>query len=380
MKINDIHIKMFRAGSGDCILLEFEKADFRILIDGGFVETYQQELRPYLRMLSKKGKHINLLIISHIDQDHINGIKALLKENENSNSPKIIQIDEVWFNGFRHTEVKRDKKDISHYEEAVLRTLANKNSYLKKADGSREISYMQGNSVAELLIKNNYHWNTSVKGSSISTDTIRHKAFGNITFQILNPTQKILNELAEDWLWMLKAKCKQVIISDNSLFDDAFEGAYIGEHEDWLVVKKDISNDSENKEYNWKLLVEEDDEKADTKLSNRSSIAVLISYKGINLLFPGDCAIHFFEDRLPDKIDIVKLPHHGSGKNTDKNFIRNTYVSYYLISTNGKHQEHPSPKIIANILTKAPGHPMIIKNYDVPILEGIGKLEREEIG
>ena len=26
---------------------------------------------------------------------------------------------------------------------------------------------------AELLIKNNYHWNTSVKGSSISTDTIR---------------------------------------------------------------------------------------------------------------------------------------------------------------------------------------------------------------
>jgi hypothetical protein len=37
MKINDIHIKMFRAGLGDCILLEFEKADFRILIDGGFV-------------------------------------------------------------------------------------------------------------------------------------------------------------------------------------------------------------------------------------------------------------------------------------------------------------------------------------------------------
>ena len=99
MKINDIHIKMFRAGSGDCILLEFEKADFRILIDGGFVETYQQEIRPYLRMLSKKGKHINLLIISHIDQDHINGIKALLKENGNSNSPKIVQIDEVWFNG-----------------------------------------------------------------------------------------------------------------------------------------------------------------------------------------------------------------------------------------------------------------------------------------
>ena len=63
-----------------------------------------------------------------------------------------------------------------------------------------------------------------------------------------------MNELAEDWLWMLKAKCKQVIISDNSLLDDAFEGAYIGEHEDWFVTKRDISNDRENKEYNWKLI------------------------------------------------------------------------------------------------------------------------------
>lgn len=72
MKINDIHIKMFEAGSGDCIL-------------------YQQMLRPYLQMLSKEGKYINLLIIFHIDQDHINGIKALLKENGNANSLQIIQ-------------------------------------------------------------------------------------------------------------------------------------------------------------------------------------------------------------------------------------------------------------------------------------------------
>ena len=73
--------------------------------------------------------------------------------------------------GLGHTEVKRDKKISLHYEEAVLRALVNKNSYLEKADGSREISYMQGNSVAELLVKNNYHWNTSVKANSISTDT-----------------------------------------------------------------------------------------------------------------------------------------------------------------------------------------------------------------
>ena len=50
---------MFQAGSGDCILVEFEKADFRVLIDGGYAETYEQMLRPYLKMLSKEIKKVS---------------------------------------------------------------------------------------------------------------------------------------------------------------------------------------------------------------------------------------------------------------------------------------------------------------------------------
>lgn len=84
-----------------------------------------------------------------------------------------------------------------------------------------------------------------------------------------------------------------------------------------------------------------------------------------------------FKGKLPDKIDIVKLPHHGSGKNMDKDFIRKTCVSYYLVSTDGRHTSHPSPKVIANILVNAPGKPEIIKNYDIAILNGIGRLEGE---
>ena len=129
--------------------------------------------------------------------------------------------------------------------------------------------------------------------------------------------------------------------------------------------------------YDWDFISELDDDETDSKLTNCSSIAVLILYEGTKLLFPGDCPIKIFHNKLPKEIDIVKLPHHGSGKNTDKNFIRKTKVFCYLISTDGRHTGHPSLKVIANILKKTMGNPLIIKNYDIPILDGIGKLEEE---
>lgn len=377
MQYNDIHIKMFQAKSGDCFLIEFLNADFRVLIDGGYVCTYNGLLRPYLKKLNTAGKHINLMIISHIDQDHINGIKALLHENGDSQNPNIIQIDEVWFNGFNHTDIKREKKEIPYYEECVLQTMANQNVLPNKADGVNEISFSQGESVAELLIKNGYNWNSSVDGSAICIDKIQSIKLKNIEFQILNPTKTTLNNLAEEWIRSLKSKCESLIISDNHLFDDAFESAYINEHDDWEINVRKISNHDSIKKYDWETLAELPNERMDAKLSNCSSIAVLITYEGTKLLFPGDCAINLFKDKLPDKIDIVKLPHHGSGKNVEKEFIQNTCVKYYLISTDGKHTGHPSPMIVANILARSQNGTRIIKNYDISILDGVGELEGE---
>lgn len=375
MQYHEIDIKMFPAKSGDCFFIEFSKEDFRILIDGGYAETYHESLCPFLKKLNIKGKHINLMIISHIDQDHINGIKALLQDNGNAQQPNIISIDEVWFNGFRHSNVLREQKAVPFYENNILQMLANQNSFSSNEDGSYDISFTQGDSVAELLIRNNYNWNTSVNGRAICVDETEQVQFGNVIIQILNPTQAILNELAENWIAFLKSKCKPVIINDNHLFDDAFEGAYINEHDDWVTIVKEISYNNGIQEYDWKTLAEQQDEIMDTKLSNCSSIAVLISYNNMTLLFPGDCAIDRFKEHLPDKIDIVKLPHHGSGKNITKEFIQQTDVAYYLMSTDGRHSGHPSPVIVANILTRLQGNAQIIKNYDIPLLNGIGKLE-----
>ena len=157
MYYNEIEIKMFPAISGDCLYIEFTKEDFRILIDGGYVETYYTSLRPFLKKLNNRGKHLNLMIISHIDQDHINGIKALLQENGIATNPNIISIDEVWFNGFRHTHTIRENKPIPFYEKNVLQLMANQNDlpHNHNEDKIHDISFSQGQSVSELLIKNN---------------------------------------------------------------------------------------------------------------------------------------------------------------------------------------------------------------------------------
>ena len=97
MIIDDkIKITMLPARAGDCLLIEFIKEDYRILIDGGYADTYDKYLRQKLVSLAEQGKKINLMVITHIDADHIGGILAFLKENGSANESTIIQVDEVW--------------------------------------------------------------------------------------------------------------------------------------------------------------------------------------------------------------------------------------------------------------------------------------------
>ena len=92
---HDIMIKVFPAGAGDCLLIDFIKEDYRILIDGGYAETYRKYLRKCLTELAAQGKRIDLLVVTHIDSDHIGGIQAFLEENGFADNPSVIRVDQV---------------------------------------------------------------------------------------------------------------------------------------------------------------------------------------------------------------------------------------------------------------------------------------------
>ena len=74
-----MRLRVFFAGDGDCLLLT--TGDGRhVLVDGGRTAPFRANARPVLADLATAGEQVDLLVVSHIDADHIAGVISLLKE------------------------------------------------------------------------------------------------------------------------------------------------------------------------------------------------------------------------------------------------------------------------------------------------------------
>lgn len=186
MEINGVTIQMLPAASGDCIYLEFPDPDFRILIDGGYAKTYHKYLKKFLLNLAAEGKRLNLIVVTHIDNDHINGIKSLLQENGNAKNPQIIGIDEIWFNGLDQCiGARKSEQTMTFSLENILESMSPSQINLDYENGSQNISYISGCHLAQLIQSGDYRWNISTQNSLVCKEqTI---LFGDLKIKILNP-------------------------------------------------------------------------------------------------------------------------------------------------------------------------------------------------
>ena len=75
-----IKLHVVQVEFGDSFILESEsgKNSTTILIDGGPYQTFKNHLKPTLQKLPINGK-IDLVVLSHIDNDHIIGLLDLLE-------------------------------------------------------------------------------------------------------------------------------------------------------------------------------------------------------------------------------------------------------------------------------------------------------------
>src|SRR5437868_5933199 len=91
-------IRTLPAGHGDAILVEYGRADSlrRLLIDAGPPVSWKT-LKPLLMEHMKGSAEIELLVVSHVDADHIGGTIPLLSDELVG-----LTIKDVWFNGYRH--------------------------------------------------------------------------------------------------------------------------------------------------------------------------------------------------------------------------------------------------------------------------------------
>ncbi|MEA9414342.1 AVAST type 1 anti-phage system MBL fold metallo-hydrolase Avs1a [Flavobacterium sp. PL02] len=342
-----IQIEIFPAINGDCFLIHTDEG--LILIDCGYVSTYSSHLKPALEKLNEQGKSILRFILTHIDEDHIQGAIKFLAENGNASNPQIIKIDQIWHNSYKHLQAERADEKISSNAESIL-----KSSFKTiELQTEKQISAKQGSSLAALILQNGYNWNNDFEGKAFSIDHFPEvKVSEKIKFELLSPDDAALNRLEKYWrkeLYKLGFRDK---ITKQAIFDDAFEFVLMNDKiaPDETSSQEISASDFDVEELRKQSCV------LDRTPKNGSSLAFILTVNDKKMLFLGDAIPSIVNEQLEKKLaseskpvlfDLIKLSHHGSYASNSPKLFEITDARNYLVSTKGESSPHPSKATLA---------------------------------
>jgi beta-lactamase superfamily II metal-dependent hydrolase len=370
--VGNFIIKMFPASYGDSFLVQCSgKKNTNILIDMGFMSTYNHAIKKEVMKLNELGEVISLLVFTHIDDDHILGGIKFLEENGNLEFPKIIKVEEVWHNSYRHLQFKKKNTDMNtrfhNEEEEKILTDIIKKGYIREkgANQVNDISYLKGSTLSGLLFKYGYSeiWNKSfsnqavvLKDNNLPVITLNEE----VKITLLSPDNEKLEKLDLEWENKLKELGFSEKVVSSALMDDAFEIYNSGLTEKKKREKK--INQISGQQINLDQLSNEENN-IDTSVVNGSSISFLLEFNKKKVLFLGDSHPDIITrniKKIIEKIggeklvvDAMKVSHHGSKHNTTKELLDLITTNKYLISTNGRGRgfTHPDIETISRIIS-----------------------------
>ena len=196
-------LEALRAKHGDALLLHHgTKAKPRlIVIDGGPPGVYPDALKPRLLELRKSQKltdatplDIDLLMVSHIDEDHIAGVLEWMQKLRDQAGPKSWKIARVWHNAF---------DDILGNTDASIASTGGGLSPASLDDvlapeGSLVLASVgQGRNLRKLIEAFHLDGNDSFKGL-VQRGHAPIK-IGNLTLTVVAPDKERLTALQTDW-------------------------------------------------------------------------------------------------------------------------------------------------------------------------------------
>ena len=337
------------AKAGDCLVLELDNKNC-ILIDCGYPATYEEELKPLLQKLEKNGCKISLMIITHIDEDHISGAISFIEDNGDAENPHIIQVDEIWHNGIFNTIMNSEiflKHETGKISENILSKCRSKKALLKKQfQGERgTISALQSKMFESVCAK--YHY--KINGVFNNGCVVKNKkyCFDNCEIMVLSPGiteienfQKMLDrELIRifgiDYLWNRTEEFEELLelialyrgMDEKGTFTMKQISVKTGDIQEWIGTSS-LSKMNE---------------------INCASIVVAIKYKELNFLFMGDSESSLWKEQLEPYYDLIKVSHHGTTK-PNLAWMECTKAKKILISTNGGRHRHPEDDFLARAM------------------------------
>jgi beta-lactamase superfamily II metal-dependent hydrolase len=362
-----IVIKCYPAKNGDCFLISFwviEEEKRHLLIDCGYVDTFQNYLKDDLIKISASGEVLEKLILTHIDADHIQGAIRLLKDNK---AEKFITIKEVWHNSYRHL-IEHKEVEIDVKQELIFQQIIRRGNLQSEGkQGEKGISAEQGTTVGALLLQGKYSWNSDFYNQAVCIENrseIELDADTNI--YLLSPDKQKLEKLKNLWTDALKRYGVNFNSGNLQLYDDAFEMLLLWEREKAKVAPKPISATKESLEELLKTPFYEDN-----TATNGSSIAFILRVDNKRILFLADAhpslivqSLNYYQEEGTIIFDLIKVAHHGSFGNISRELLNKIDSERYLISTNGQKHNHPDKETIAHIVTrKVDFHRKLYFNY-----------------
>ncbi len=319
----ELTLHVLPAQDGDCLLLRAKAEDgkpFAILVDGGRGASYSK-WKPYLNNLLGSRPVIDLLVVTHIDADHIEGILKLLEDGNRK-----VKVSEVWYNGFDQVS-----------------------SALSSKDAMEAFSYRQADDLSKILNGLDIPWNSTFKSGPICRElTPSQIKIGPFLVTVVTPSRKKLAALSGPWEAIIAQARKQQSEPD----PEGLEGLGV----DTLNVDQ--------------LALTED--KNDTAKPNGSSIGLIFEAFGGRLLLAGDCHPDDLAAGLsalgasqsePQKFDVAKVSHHGAKTNTTRALQLLIRAKTYVFSTDGSHRDHPDASVVAKIIKSSTSVKVLAFNY-----------------
>lgn len=354
--MNGIKINMFEAGNGDCFLIKFVgEKETNILVDFGYSNTYKNNVEAYLKNMKFNEEVLDLVIVTHIDQDHISGGLSFFEANGPALATKIINVEEVWHNSYKHLNMVDDYKELTEEEKTYIKS---RSTYIdRNRDGNvADTSGKQGSRLAANLKEYKYKWNYSFNGQPIRYTQDPVCLNDEVKIQVLSPTKIELSKLKKIWRKELQKKFPGINLTNDAVFDDAIECISLMRRPG---NRKNIAKNTSMTEDLETLSRNEFDEDKDEV--NASSITCIMEFKGKKLLFLGDSPPTvvaaglkrvYDESSFPIIFDAIKVSHHGSASNISNSLLKIVDSEHYFISTNGRVYGHPDIETIAKIVTR----------------------------
>lgn len=334
------YFRSFDAGIGDCnvIRLVGDDKQYVIMVDCG---SYTETIKNYLR--DTLNNHIDLLIATHIDGDHIQGLTTMLKSHEG------LTVGEIWYNVYRRTD-EAEKVELNEQQKAILRQIQKALPVEFDAINYREISAPQGKTLSKVILESEALksvWNTAYITDETEDKTLAD-GFGKI--RILAPQKEALKAIEDK-------------------FKDAFDTYFMQawneslknreELQELLIRLVDAYQDKPARKpiaaqkpiYDAEFIrAQAKDEDADDSDTNYSSIAFILECGEHRIAMLGDAFASTLEKAIDDKYkmeskpikcDAIKVSHHGSNGNNSKALYQRITSHLYFIP-GGKKEKYPT--------------------------------------